>query len=115
MEGHFFMSNGLKGRIQGELETLSENIVFIHDNENETFTSGYRSFFASPGILSVEGTLTSEVPHWLFERLGDIVTVNITLRSTTIMRDIKLINISVDHDNESWTITGEIFNSRDEK
>ena len=74
MEGHFFMSNGLKGRIQGELETLSENIVFIHDNENETFTSGYRSFFASPGILSVEGTL-----------------------------------------NESWTITGEIFNSRDEK
>ena len=117
MEGHVFMSNGLKDRIQSGLETLADNTVFIHNSGNSAFVSGYRSFFTSPGLLSVEGNIMTEMPSWLFESLGSIVTVSITLRSTTIIRDVVLSNVSVDHDNESWTVTGEIFNSegRNEK
>ena len=106
MEGHVFMSSGLKDRIQSGLETLADNTVFIHDSTHSAFVSGYRSFFASPGLLSVEGSLMAEIPSWLFEALGSVVTVNITLRSTTITRDIILSNVSVDHDNESWTGAG---------
>ena len=115
MGGHVFMSNGLKDRIQDSLKLSSENTVFIHKEGSPVFVSGYRSFGASPGILSVEGALTTDIPSWLFDSLGSVVAINITLRSTTITRSVILSNVSIDHDNESWTVAGEIFNPKERK
>ena len=66
-------------------------------------------------MISVEGKLVSEMPSWLFDQLGNVVTINVALQTTTIIRDVTLWDISVNYDDESWTITGEILNSRGEK
>ena len=69
MSGHVFMSQELESRVK-EVDLAADNTILISsDNGKNTFVSEYHSFFVSPGVVSIDGRIPQDIPHWIFDKL----------------------------------------------
>ena len=109
MEGHVFMSQELRDRVKENVAPLHDNTVIVRKSDGQKFVSGYRNFFLSPLSVKITGRLDEGFPSWLCESTGTKIVITIFLRSARIDRLMQLSQISVDCEDETWTITGEIL------
>jgi len=109
MEGHVFMSQELQGRVKESVIRLDDNTVIVRKSDGQKFVGGYQNFFLSPQLIKITGRLDEGFPSWLCESTGTKIVITIFLRSDRIDRLIQLSQISVDCEDETWTIVGEIF------
>ena len=110
MEGNVFMSQELQGRVKESVTHLGANTVIVQKHDSTLkFVGGYHHFFLSPRLLKVIGRLDDDFPPWLCESVGEKVKIGIVLRNAKISRLVQLSQISIDCEDEAWTLAGEIL------